>query len=372
MCFTLCDDRITCLWPVCRVFFEHVNALVHFRTNQKASSGACGYTSGLVYCFLIKPRFKAYLLYIDTMSTIEINKVYIVGLGAMGTMYASKLYDHDPHSVKVIADKARIVRYEKEAVCVNGREYKFDFIAPGDAQDPADLILVAVKHLQLPEAIAYIQPFVGKDTIVMSLLNGISSEQIIGAAIGKQHLLYAYGLKMDALRKGREVFYAHMGYIVFGEIDNRSTPRLAAVKTLFEKAGIPSIVPDDILFALWNKFMLNVSVNQVSALLSAPFAVFGENADARELLALVAREVVAIAAEEGIALHEGHIPPMLDIIIGLNPDGKTSMLQDIEAQRPTELDIFAGEVIRLGEKHGVPTPLNQMLFHAIRYMESLY
>ncbi|MEN6454604.1 MAG: ketopantoate reductase family protein [Prolixibacteraceae bacterium] len=304
------------------------------------------------------------------MEAGKINSVYIVGLGAIGGMYASRLQEIQSATVKVIADRERIERYRKETVTVNGKPCFFDYIIPGDENPPADLIIIAVKSTTLVQAIQDISGFVGKETIVMSLLNGISSEELIGQQIGMEHLLYAFGLGMDAMREGTAVGYTNMGRIVFGEKENRVlSERVLAVKDLFDQAQIPYRIPEDMLHAMWFKFMLNVGVNQASAILRAPYGVFRKNMEARDLMVAAAREVVQLSQKCGINLNDDHITEFLSIIDGLDPNGKTSMLQDIEAGRKTEVDIFAGTVMELGRKYKTTTPFNDVFYKIIRAME---
>ncbi len=303
------------------------------------------------------------------MTAGKINRIYILGLGAMGAMYASKLQEMNAGTVKIITGPERRKRYEAEGVTVNGISFPFGFIGTDNENLPADLIIMAVKAIHLDQAIHDIRPFVGKDTVIISLLNGIVSEEQIGAQLGHAHVLPAFGIGMDALREGTAVSYTNMGKIVFGERDNVLSARVAAIRDLFDRARIPYSVPENILHAMWFKFMLNVAVNQVSAILKAPYGMLRENADARELMVLAAREVVLLSQKTGIDLKEENIEEFLAIIDKLDPDGKTSMLQDMEAGRKTEVDIFAGTVMALGRQLGVETPVNDLFFRIIRALE---
>lgn len=304
------------------------------------------------------------------MQDRKINKVYILGLGAMGALYAAKFYDMNPDTVKIIMDHQRAKR--SADVTVNGKPYSFDFLFPEDNHPAADLIIIAVKYLQLGQAIQDIKPFIGKDTIVISLLNGISSEQLIGKEIGMQHLLYAYGVGMDAVRQGTTINYTNPGRIVFGEQQNDvHSQRVIAVQDLFQRALIPHHIPADMQHALWSKFMLNTGINQVSALLRATYGIFQQNEEARKLMLMAAAEVVMLSKKCGVNLDQSNLDEFVKVINGLAPQGKTSMLQDIEAGRKTEVDIFGGTVIELGEQYQVATPVNQMLFSAIKVMEQM-
>jgi 2-dehydropantoate 2-reductase len=303
----------------------------------------------------------------------KINSIYILGLGALGGLYAAKFYDMDANSVKIIADKKRIAIFQKTPPVINGKTYSFAYIEPGDqSQKPPDLLIIAVKSLQLKEAIQAIRSFIGKDTAVISLLNGISSEELIGEQIGTEHLLYAYGIGMDAVRTGNNVNFKSPGRLVFGEKDNTIlSDRVRALKDLFEQAQVPYRIPADMYRALWGKFMMNTGINQASAVLKAPYGVFQQNAEARKLMLAASNEVTAIAQKLGIGLDQTHLDEFLNTLAGLNPAGKTSMLQDIEAGRKSEIAIFAGTVIGLGKKYGVPTPVNEVLYSIIKAMETM-
>jgi 2-dehydropantoate 2-reductase len=302
----------------------------------------------------------------------QINSVYILGLGAMGSMYAAKLQDIDSNLVKIIASAERIKNYQNTEIKVNSKPYKFNYVEPGDRScPPADLIIVAVKAPQLAAAIHDLSGFVHEDTIVISLLNGIASEEQIGETIGIKHLLFAYGVGMDAVRNGSVITYSNPGRIVFGEKDNSTlSARVLAVKELFEKAAIPHHIPADMYKALWFKFMMNTGINQASAVLKATYGQFQQNKQARKLMLMAAEEVVTLSHQMGIFLGQDDMDEFTRIVDGLGADGKTSMLQDMEAGRKSEVDLFAGTVIELGRKHQVPTPVNETLYTIISAMET--
>lgn len=305
------------------------------------------------------------------MKTIQ--RVFVSGLGAIGSMYAAKLHKAGSDLVTVIADRQRIDRYRQNGVTVNEKGYSFRFMTPETRSGPADLILIAVKQHHLAQSIKDIRNFVGEDTIILSLLNGITSEEIIGAEYGKDKLLLSFVVGTDAVREETHTRYTSIGKIVFGEERNSAySSKVLAVKELFERAGIPYQIPENMLKELWWKFLMNVGVNQTSAILRAPYGVYQRSKEARELLALVSGEVLPLAKKAGISLDEDDIQKYIEVIKSLSPGGKSSMLQDVEAGRKTEVEIFAGTVVELGRKYGVNTPVNDCLLRIIRILEETY
>ncbi|WP_206881049.1 ketopantoate reductase family protein [Alicyclobacillus mali (ex Roth et al. 2021)] len=296
----------------------------------------------------------------------SVQRVTLVGLGAIGASYGERLLAAPGIDLRVLVDEARKRRYEKSGVRVNGRRIDFPLYVPAHVVEPADLVLFCVKYDDLAEAIEMVSNHVGPNTIFMSLLNGIASEEDIQAAFPENAVLHAISVAIDAVREGRDVTYSNLGYISFGDATGRHADAVRAVCDVFDRAGIAYETPDDILRAVWWKFMINVGVNQASAVLRAPYGVFQQSEDAREVMRMAMREVVAIAQKRGISLGEEDVRRFDDILNAMSPSGKTSMLQDVEAGRPTEVEQFAGKVIDLGKQLGVPTPINRLLYHAIR------
>ena len=303
----------------------------------------------------------------------SIETISIVGAGALGAAYGGLLYDMDVRSVSFIAGGERFGRLRKEGMIVNGKRYFIPVVPPEELSAPADLIIVAVKYHHLDDAIQDMRNRVGAETTIMSVMNGIESEERIGAVYGMEKVLYAVSVGIDALREGNRVNYSNQGKIFFGEARNTFlTERVKRIQALFDKAGIIYETPADMMRIMWWKFMINVGINQASAILRAPFSVFQTSKEARDMMESAMREVIRLSEKAQVNLSEEDIKKLNEILLGLNPGGKTSMLQDVEAGRKTEVEMFAGKVISLGRQYSVPTPVNQRLFDLIKDIEAKY
>jgi len=301
----------------------------------------------------------------------QIETVAVVGAGAVGGSYAGILYDWNPRCISMVAGGNRCERLSREGLIVNGRPYLIPVLRPEDPSPPSDLIIVAVKHHHLDAAIKEMKNRVGDETIILSVMNGIESEERIGTAYGMDKVLYAVAVGIDAQREGNRINYTNQGRIFFGEDKNPVlTERVKRVQALFDKAGIAYVTPPDMIRTLWWKFMINVGINQASAVLRAPYAVFQKSREARELMDSAMQEVIALAGKLGVSLSGDDLEDWYRVLAGLDPKGKTSMLQDVEAGRKTEVEMFAGRMIELGKRHGIPTPVNQKLFDEIRKIEA--
>lgn len=302
--------------------------------------------------------------------SLEFERISVIGAGAMGAVYASKFYDLDRGCISLIAGGHRHDRLRDKGLLVNGKHYPIPVFRPEDKMPPSDLLLVAVKNHHLPEAIRDIKKAVAEGTHILSVMNGIDSENQIGAVYGMDKMLYAVAVGIDAVREGDRVTYSRNGKLYFGEADNRVlTERVKALQALFDRAGIIHETPEDMIRTLWWKFMINVGINQASAVLRAPYGVFHRFPEARELMEAAMREVIRLAEAAKISLSEQDIQEYYSFLTKVSPDGKTSMLQDVEAKRKTEVEIFAAKVMELGRQHAVPTPVNETLYRILRITE---
>jgi len=300
----------------------------------------------------------------------EVKKVAILGAGAMGAYFASRFCDTAGFSTILIADSQRAKKLNQDGIVVNGKPYYIQAVTPDKVGEPVDLIIVALKQHQLKDAIHNLNNLVGDATTFLSIMNGLESEEMIGEIYGMDHVLYGISLGIDAVRVGNQTSFTTPGPHIFGEAKNDNiSPKVRRVQEAFERAGIRYQTPDDMIRKLWWKFMVNVGVNQASAVMRAPYGIFQTNLDAQALMETLMQEVVALARASDVNLTDQDIKEWYPILNLLSPQGKTSMLQDIEAQRKTEVDAFSGKVIQLGKLYGVATPVNQTVFRIIRILE---
>ncbi len=292
--------------------------------------------------------------------------ISVIGLGAVGASYAARISDAQPDAeLRVVAEGSRAERLRRDGVVVNGERHEFRVVDPKEEMVPADLVIVTVKCHHLVEAIGQLEHQVGPGTIILSLLNGITSEEALSAAYPQAYVPLAVVVGIDAVRDEGGVRYSAGGWVEFGDpAPGERSAGSVRLEALLAGAGIPYVVQADMRHALWWKFLLNVGVNQVTALLETSYALVQAEGPARDLTIGAQREVVAVAQASGVDLTEADIARFLTVLDTLGPDNYTSMAQDALAHRRTEVDQFAGVVVQLGERYGVPTPVNAVLLQA--------
>lgn len=302
---------------------------------------------------------------------MTIRTVSIIGLGALGIMFAKHFSGKLPENdVRVIANQSRIKKYEKNGIYCNGECYDFNYVLPESEQKPADLLIFCVKFNQLQQAIEDTRHQVGEQTIILSALNGISSEEIIGKAFGMKKILYCVAQGMDAVKIENKLTYKNLGMICFGEKENTVwSEKVTAVAEFFNNIDFPYEVPQDMNHRLWGKFMLNTGVNQTVAVFSTNYGGIQVEGEPRNVMIAAMREVISLSRKVGINLGESDLTYWLNVLAKLNPLGMPSMRQDMAANIKTEVELFSGTAIVLGRQYHVPTPINDWLYQKVQAME---
>ena len=297
-------------------------------------------------------------------------KVYIVGMGALGVMYADYIKEHGG-DVSFVMNEERLLIYQDKPVVCNGREQVFSMVDEEKA-GAADLVIVAVKYNGLKPAIQTMKNCIGKDTIIMSVMNGISSEDIIAGTYGSEKLIYTVAQGMDAMKAGNRLKYTQMGELCIGSKEKVQAHNVEQVAAYFESIGMPYTADKDIMHRIWGKFMLNVGVNQTCMAYGTTYEGVLKPGEAHDMMLQAMREVIAAANAEGIALGEEDLEFYVGLLKKLDPDGYPSMAQDRVARRPSEVEMFAGTVIPVCERHGIPAPANRKLYEMVKAVEEEY
>ena len=296
----------------------------------------------------------------------------IVGKGALGLLYADIITTHDPkHEVFFVMDNARYERHRNEHVVINDVPCTFTTL-PLDQAKKADLVLVATKTTGLIDALDIIEPLLKPDTLVVSVLNGITSEEYLAQRFGWDRVVPCVAQGMDAMRFGSTMTYSQLGALHIGRFEQTSAKSYERLRAMFDVLGIPSVEEADIRYRMWAKFLLNVGLNQTCAVYNYTYADVLKEGEANRVMIAAMREVLALAQAEQVALTEAELNHMVGLISTLDPQATPSMGQDRINHNLSEVDEFAGEVIRRAEKHNLLVPTNRYLYDCMKRIEAQY
>lgn len=301
---------------------------------------------------------------------IAIKKTAIIGMGALGLLYGNQIQEGlSSDAVSFIVDKDRFEKYKEKKFTICGEEKHFN-IELSDEAKPADLVIVAVKYNALESALDTMKNVIDDHTIIISVMNGITSEEIIGKRYGKKNIVYSVAQGMDAMRFGDALNYTKMGELRLGVKKGDDETSLMKVKELFDTVNMPYTIDEDIIFRMWSKFMLNVGINQTCMMYETTYSgAITPGTEVYDTFVGAMDEVIKIANAENVMLTEKDKEIYINILKTLDPNGVPSMRQDSMSGRKTEVDMFAGTVIEIAKKHGIPVPVNERIYATVKKME---
>ena len=288
---------------------------------------------------------------------MEIKTVAVLGAGAVGSYVIWGLSRRKDIRLGVIAEGERAERMKKGCL-INGTVYHPEVWTPQDARE-TDLMIVALKYGALPAALEGIRMITGENTTVMSLMNGVDSEELISEKIGASHVLHS--LIKIASHKEENGYYFNpettIG-IIFGELTAPyQSERVQAVESLFKDTGLHYRVTEHIREEIWSKFRLNVCNNLPQAILGAGVGCYQDSVHMKQISGGLRRELEAVAAAKGIDISQADSSSSHGSAVP--PSARYSTLQDLDAGRHTEIDMFSGALVRMGRELGIPTPYNE-------------
>jgi 2-dehydropantoate 2-reductase len=291
-------------------------------------------------------------------------KVAVVGVGAVGGYFGGLL-------AKGGADVTFIARGERlEALRAKGltvKSVKGDFSIRVRATDdpvevgPVDLLLFCVKSYDTESAIRQALPMVGRESVVLSLQNGIDNEEKIAAFAGKEKVLAGVAYIGASVLEPGVVLHQESGKIVFGELDGGVSERVVGLKASFDRYGCPADASPDMKTVLWTKLAWNAPFNAINTLVGGPVKAIIENPHTFELARRVTEEVVIVANASGVSLAFEQIWER-NIRFSQDYNVKTSMLQDLEAGKPLEYEALNGVIVKKATELGLPAPYNFALY----------
>lgn len=299
---------------------------------------------------------------------MKIKKVAVLGAGAVGSYVIWGLSSRNDIELGVIAEGERAERLKQNGCTINGKIYHPEVWNPRET-DAVDLLIVALKYGSLSAALESIQKATSENTIIMSLMNGVDSEEIIAEKVGVEHLLPAV-IKV-ASHKEEDGYHfdpeTTIG-IIFGELTAPyDSDRIRAIEELFKDTGIHFQATEYAREEMWSKFRLNVCNNLPQAILGAGVGCYRDSVHMKAISDGLKGELEAIAQAKGIDLSKTEASSGRGSAVP--PSARYSTLQDLDAGRHTEIDMFSGALIRMGKELGIPTPYNEYTYHMIKALE---
>ncbi len=301
-------------------------------------------------------------------------KILIYGTGGVGGYFGARL-EQSGNEVLFIARGVHLEAIKKQGLSIKSPKGNYT-VSPIKAQKDVqgighiDLIIIAVKTWQLKEVARTIFPVLNDNTLVLPLLNGVASSDILKEIIPEKHIIGGLCKIVSKLTKPGEI--THLSYeptIVFGELNNVKTTRILALQKVFNNANFNTILAQDIQTQIWTKFIFICTISAIGALTRSTVGAMRTATAVRKIMTDTAHEIVAIAKAKNIYLEKNIIEKQFQIIDQQPYDTTSSLQRDMMAGNPSELDSQNGAVIALGKTLGIPTPVNAFIYDSLFLQE---
>jgi len=298
-------------------------------------------------------------------------KIAIMGTGGVGGYYGG-LLAQSGQDVTFIARGAHLRAIREQGLKVKSVHGDFT-VSPAEATDtpaevgPVDMVLFATKTYQTDEAARSITPMIARNTVVVSLQNGIDAADRIGKVVGMEHMLGGVTWLSAAIEAPGVIGqYSQFRRIALGEFSGETTTRIKAAYDALQATGATVEISDAILKVLWTKFVFIAPVMAMGSVTRVTFGEYRNVPEARAMLTDAISEVAAVAKAKGVKLDEDVVKKTLAFIDSTEPGIKPSMQRDVESGKPSELEAMIGAVVRLGAEHNVPTPVMKFVYAMLK------
>ena len=300
--------------------------------------------------------------------------IVVFGAGAVGAFFGA-LLARAGQDVRFIARGAQLDALSAAGIEIASTSLGQITVKPVQVSARAadvgvsDLVLICVKAHQTPAIIDEVAPLIGERTTIVTLQNGVESDDVLAARFGRSCVVPAVVYVGATVDRPGHVSHVAAGTITLGVPPGAAPARVDAAREALAATGLPVKVSDDIVRERWRKLLWNASFNTVSAVTGRDPALLLAVPESRALLTAVMREVRSVAVAQGIQLHDEDIAAQ---IAWTERAGqiRTSMSVDRERGREMEIDAIVGVVVRRGRLHGVPTPVCEAMLGVLRALET--
>jgi len=301
-------------------------------------------------------------------------EILVYGIGGVGGYFGGKLANAG-FNVSMIARGEHLKAIQKnglEVESINGNFKVKPKMATSDTSEvpTPDLVILGIKSWQIPSVAAELKPIIGENTMVLPLQNGADNVEKLLEVLPQKNILAGLCFVVSFIEKPGKIKHAAFDpKITFGEIDNSKSERILKLKNVFDEAGFENSIPENIQLEVWKKFMFICTVSGIGGLTRVSIDKIRESEYLNRMMKDTAKEIMEVGKAKDIPLSEKHLEMVFEII-NSQPKGNTASTQrDIMNGKPSELDNFNGYIVREGEKLGVETPVNRVIYECLKPME---
>jgi 2-dehydropantoate 2-reductase len=297
-------------------------------------------------------------------------RIVVMGSGGTGGYFGAKLA-RAGEDVTFVARGAHLEAIRAQGLRVKSAiDGEWVVQAPAverlDGLPPADLVLFCVKSFDTESAGEAIKPVVGPGTGVLPVQNGVDNGEKLERILGPGHVMGGVAQVLATIEAPGVVSHRFLGRIIFGEMDGRESERARAFLQACERAGIQAEISSNMLRALWEKYVLIAAQAGMTALTRSPAGVVRSVPETRAMYHLILGEMVALGNAAGAGIAAEVVDRCMGMLDHLGATFTSSLHHDLAQGRRLELEALHGHAVRLGERHGIPTPMLFAVYAALK------
>ena len=302
-------------------------------------------------------------------------RIGVVGAGAIGSLFGGLLGEGGLEVTLIDVWKEHIDAIRKHGLRMTGhggdRVIKVKATTDPKEAGKMDVVIIQTKARHTADGARSALPLLGEHTVAVSFQNGVGKEETIGGIVGMTRMLGGTTAQGANILEPGLVRNAGDLPTKIGELDGRLSERAQKIAEAFSKAGLQTVVSENIKLDIWKKLMANVAINPLSALCNFTVGELFDISEVKEVIFAAIDEAAKVANAEGIKLDPNEAKDVLTQIMGKGGTrtNRSGMLIDVLGKKKTEIDVINGAIVRLGKKHGIPTPVNQTLVAAVKGLE---
>lgn len=299
-------------------------------------------------------------------------RVAVMGAGAVGCYFGGMLA-RGGTTVTLIARPQRVEAIQREGLFIDAVHFQGSVPVTASADlsaiNTADVVLFCVKTVDTESAAQELRPHLAPGALVISLQNGVDNVERIRSASGVEAVRGVVYVAAEMTAAARVKHSGRGDLILAQEKEPERLAKVQAVAELFERAGVPCRVSDQIEVEQWTKMVLNCAYNAISALARANYGSIAHNTLVHQVMRQAITEAVAVARAAGVPMNDVDMQAAGSKLGEAMAKATSSTAQDIVRGKPTEIDSLNGYVARRGKELGVATPVNQTLHALVKLLE---
>ncbi len=309
-------------------------------------------------------------------------RILVFGAGAMGSFIGGLFASEPEHNVTFIGRPSHMAKLRKSGLKISGKTelaldrkaiIAYDTVEPlKKGCGPPELLMVTVKSYDTKNIIPDLKTITGPETIILSFQNGLDSVELLREAFPNNVVLGGTICHGVTFTKPGEVYHAGFGDTYLGAFDRTHDQITKEISDILIELGLETKMTKNICGEIWTKLAINASINPITAITGLKNGWLLKDPKLEVLLEQTCNEVITVAKRTGIHLPKGprgNILARTKRVVERTADNKSSMLQDIEKGRKTEIDSINGAVVRVGLKNEIQTPVNSTLTTLVKGLE---